>query len=83
MLGEKAVANGWQGIIVYGAVRDIEALEKLDLGVLALGVIPLKTDKQGVGQRDVPLMFAGVTFTPGHHVYADRNGLLVSAKSLD
>jgi regulator of ribonuclease activity A len=81
-LGATAVANGWRGIVVFGAVRDIEALGKLDLGVLALGVIPLKTDKQGAGQRDLPLNFAGVTFTPGHHLYADRNGLIVSPKAL-
>ena len=81
-LGDKAVANGWQGIVVFGAVRDIEALEKLDLGVLALGVIPLKTDKQGAGQRDLALRFAGVTFVPGHFVYADRNGVIVASKAL-
>ena len=82
MLGEKAMANGWNGIIVFGAVRDIEALEKLDLGVFALGVIPLKTDKQGAGQRDVPVKFAGVTFAPGRHLYADRNGLVVLPHSV-
>jgi regulator of ribonuclease activity A len=82
-LGEKAVANRWNGIVVYGAVRDVEALEKLDLGVLALAAIPLKTDKKGAGQRDLILRFAGITFTPGHFVYADRNGLIVSPRPLD
>ena len=82
-LGEKAVANGWHGIVVFGAVRDVEALEQLNLGVLALGAIPLKTDKQGAGQRDVTLRFAGVTFVPGHYVYADRNGLVVAPAALN
>ena len=82
-LAEKAVANGWHGIIVYGAVRDVEALEKLDLGVLALAAIPLKTEKKGAGQRDLTLRFAGATFTPGHYVYADLNGLIVAPRALD
>ena len=82
-LAEKAVANGWHGIVVYGAVRDVEALAKLDLGVLALAAIPLKTDKKGAGQRDLSLQFAGVTFAPGHYLYADRNGLIVAPRALD
>jgi regulator of ribonuclease activity A len=82
-LAAKAVANGWQGIVIHGAVRDVEALEKLDLGVLALGAIPLKTDKKGLGHRDLILKFAGVTFTPGDFLYADRNGVIVAPKSLD
>ena len=82
-LGEKAVANGWQGIVLYGAVRDVEALEKLELGILALAAIPVKTDKKGVGEKALPLRFAGVTFMPGHYVYADRNGLIVASTALD
>ena len=82
-LGEKAVANGWQGIVLYGAVRDVEALEKLELGILALAAIPVKTDKKGVGEKALPLRFAGVTFLPGHYVYADRNGLIVASTALD
>ena len=81
-LGEKAVANGWQGIVINGAVRDVEALEKLDLGILALAAIPVKTDKKGAGETDLSLRFAGVTFTPGHYVYADRSGLVVAPNAL-
>jgi regulator of ribonuclease activity A len=82
-LAAKAVANHWEGIVIHGAVRDVPALESLDLGVLALAAIPLKTDKKGVGERGVPVCFSGVTFTPGHYLYADENGMIVSPRRLE
>lgn len=82
-LAAKAVASGWEGIVIFGAVRDVEALAGMDLGIRALGAIPLKTDKKGVGERDPALRFAGVNFEPGHHLYADGNGIVVAARDLD
>ncbi|HND14168.1 MAG TPA: ribonuclease E activity regulator RraA, partial [Pseudomonadales bacterium] len=81
-LAEKAVRNGWEGIVVFGAVRDVEALARLDLGVKALAAIPLKTDKRGIGDRDIAVRFAGVDFIPGEHLYADANGIIVAATAL-
>lgn len=81
-LATKASDNGWQGIIVHGAIRDIEVIARIDIGVKALNVIPLKTEKHGVGDRDVPVRFAGVTFKPGAYVYADLNGFVVSETAL-
>jgi len=83
MLGELAVENGWKGIVINGCIRDSEAIDKLELGVRALGTIPLKTHKRGDGQRDVSLSFAGVTFRPGEHLYADADGIVVAAQPLD
>jgi regulator of ribonuclease activity A len=51
--------------------------------VRALGTIPLKTHKRGDGQRDVSVSFAGVTFRPGAHLYADADGIVVAARPLD
>ena len=83
MLGEKAVLNGWSGIIIYGCIRDVNAIGELDLGVQALGANPMKTDKKGIGELNVDLTFGGVTFKPGHYVYADNNGILVSPEKLE
>ncbi|MEO0576029.1 MAG: ribonuclease E activity regulator RraA [Pseudomonadota bacterium] len=74
--------NGWQGIIIYGCVRDVDALAQTDLGIQAMGSIPVKTDKRGLGDLNVPVTFGGVTFTPGEYVYADSNGVITSARSL-
>ena len=70
--------HGWAGIIVNGCVRDSAVLAGIDFGVKALATCPRKSVKAGRGERDVPVTFAGVTFVPGEHVYADADGVLVS-----
>ena len=82
MIAENAVANGWEGLIIYGCIRDVDAIAGLELGVQALASIPLKTDKRGIGDLNVPVTFGGVIFTPGEYVYADNNGVIVSKLSL-
>ena len=81
-IAESAANNDWEGVIVYGAIRDVNAISGLDLGVMALGAIPVKTQRRGVGELNVPVSFAGITFRPGHFVYADNNGLLVASRQL-
>jgi regulator of ribonuclease activity A len=82
MLAEKAEKNEWEGIIINGCLRDVNAIGQLDVGVQALGTHPMKTDKRGLGDLNVPVTFGGVTFVPGQYVYADNNGVLVSAQQL-
>ena len=77
LIAASAVDNGWSGIIVHGAIRDREAIRMLPLGVKALGSNPRKSAKAGLGEVDVPVTIAGVVFTPGHHVWADADGILV------
>ena len=81
-LATKAVANHWHGVLVYGAVRDVEVLAKLDIGIKALAAVPVKTDKKGIGERDIAVRFGGVDFIPGEFVYADANGVIVSCAQL-
>ena len=83
MLGEIGVKNGWAGIVVHGCVRDSAELAQLPLGVRALATNPLRSEKRGEGQRDVPVAFAGVTFMPGHYLYADADGIIVAPRSLE
>ncbi|MGY3857281.1 putative 4-hydroxy-4-methyl-2-oxoglutarate aldolase [Aeromonas intestinalis] len=81
-LAIKAAEQGWEGILVYGAVRDVGTLATLSLGVKALAACPVKTEKRGLGELDATVSFAGVTIAPGNYVYADLNGVLVSASRL-
>jgi regulator of ribonuclease activity A len=78
MLAEKAAHNGWEGILIYGCIRDVDVIAQTDLGVQALASHPMKTDKRGIGDVDVPVTFAGVTLRPGDYLYADNNGVIVS-----
>ena len=82
MLAARAAANGWSGVIINGAVRDSSEIARVDVGVKALGVNPARSAKTGAGEVDVPVEFGGVRFQPGHWVYCDEDGVLVSAKQL-
>ncbi|MGP4104768.1 ribonuclease E activity regulator RraA [Nonomuraea sp. KM90] len=73
-----AVANGWAGVVINGAVRDVAALRELDLGIKALGSNPRKSGKQGTGERDVPVTFGNVVFHPGAELFSDDDGILVT-----
>ena len=77
LIAASAVEHGWAGIIVHGAIRDRESIAALPIGVKALGSNPRKSAKDGVGEVDVPVEIAGVVFTPGRHVWADADGVLV------
>ena len=81
-LAIKAAEQGWEGILIHGAVRDVGTLATLALGVKALAACPVKTEKLGKGEMDAVVSFAGVTIHPGDYVYADLNGVLVSATRL-
>ncbi|MGB0835043.1 MAG: putative 4-hydroxy-4-methyl-2-oxoglutarate aldolase [Psychrobium sp.] len=83
MLAEKAAHNGWCGIIINGCVRDVNAIGQIDLGVKALAAYPLKTEKRGVGDINVPIQLGGVDIMPGEFVYADNNGVVISKTPLD
>jgi len=82
MIAEGAVKNGWEGVVIYGCIRDVDIIMELDLGVQAINTIPMKTDKRGEGQLNIPVTFGGVTFTPGEFVYADNNGVIISPQAL-
>ena len=82
MLAETAVANGWQGIVINGCIRDAGTIATLPLGVKAIGCNPIKTEKLGVGDVGLDVNFADVTFTTGHFIYGDANGLAVSMSLL-
>lgn len=77
-----AYDNGWQGLIIYGCVRDTDSLAALPIGIRALHSHPLKSHYRGLGERDNALTFAGVNFKPDHFLYADNDGIIVSAVSL-
>jgi len=82
LIAENAVKNGWEGFIIYGCIRDVDIISSLKIGVKALNAVPIKTERKGAGQHNIPVTFAGVTFNPGEFVYADNNGVIVSEKSL-
>ena len=81
-LGAAAARNGWAGVLVDGCVRDVVELAACDTGIRALASIPLPTEKRNEGQRDVAVQIQGVWVRPGDWLYADADGIVVSAQAL-
>ena len=82
MIAEAGVKNNWSGIVINGYVRDIDILGKLDIGVQALGTMPVRSEKKNQGQLGIDITFGGITFSRGNYIYADNNGLLLSKEEL-
>ncbi len=82
MLAELGRDNGWEGIIVYGCIRDSAVIASMHIGVKALNTNPRKSVKKGIGERDVAVSFADVIISPGDYVYADEDGIVVSEVDL-
>ena len=81
-LGKAAAKNGWAGVIVDGCVRDSAELSECDVGIRALGLMPLPTEKRNEGQTDVAVQVQGVWVRPGDWLYADEDGIVVASKAL-
>lgn len=83
LFGEKsahaALANGWAGVIVHGAVRDVGALASIPLSVKALGSSPRRAHQHGTGAVDVPVVFGGVSMAPGEQLWSDLDGVVVGS----
>ncbi|WP_047044221.1 ribonuclease E activity regulator RraA [Vibrio mexicanus] len=82
-LASVAEENEWEGIIVYGSIREVDELEEMSVGIQALASIPVGANAQGVGELDIPVNFGGVTFVPEDYIYADNTGIILSQEPLD
>ncbi len=74
--------NGWAGVIINGAVRDVTELAEVDIGIKALGVTSIRSAKNAIGATDVPVAFGEVLFSPGDYVYCDSDAVLLSRKKI-
>jgi len=81
-LAALAHANGWAGLVVNGCVRDSAEISEIPVGVRAINTSPMRGGKSGTGQRGGQVSFAGVTFSPGHFLYADEDGIVVADHNL-
>ena len=72
-----AARNGWAGVLVDGCVRDVHELAACEVGICALALMPMPTEKRQTGQRDVAVQVQGVPIAPGQWLYADEDGVLV------
>jgi regulator of ribonuclease activity A len=76
-LAAAAAKNGWAGLVIDGCVRDLAELAACDVGIRALAPLPMPTERQGQGQRDVALQIRGIGVRPGDWLYADADGIVL------
>ncbi len=81
-LASLAADNGWAGIVVFGAVRDLDEIEDCEVGIRALALHPQRSARKGAGDSNVKVMVAGVAVEPGNWIYADADGILVCSECL-
>lgn len=81
-LAKFAMKNQWEGIVIYGAVRQVDELAELDIGIQAIAAIPVGCTSEGIGESDVRVNFGGVTFFTEDYLYADNTGIILSEHPL-
>lgn len=81
-IGAAAARNGWAGVVIDGCVRDVAELRVCEVGLRALASMPLPTERKADGQTGVVVQVQGVWVRPGDWLYADEDGIVVSATPL-
>ena len=80
VIAAEAAASGWAGIVIWGAVRDVEQLGMTEIGIMAMGHTPARCVRMGEGEIGASLRFDGVDVSPGDLIVADADGALVFPK---
>ncbi len=72
-----AVGKGLGGIVVDGAIRDVEAITRLGFPAYSRTVSPGGCDKDGPGEINGPISCGGTVVSPGDIVVGDSDGIAV------
>jgi RraA family protein len=64
------------GVIIDGAVRDLDSLRNLEFAVFAAGIQPKGPYKNGPGEINVPVCCGGVVINPGDIIVGDEDGVV-------
>jgi regulator of ribonuclease activity A len=81
-LAAAAKRNGWAGIVIDGCARDASELAALEIGIRALALNPMPTDRAGQGQTGLLIRIQGVPVKTGDWLYADQDGIVISSTAL-
>ncbi|WP_295588590.1 RraA family protein [uncultured Oscillibacter sp.] len=77
IMSSAAFGKGIGGMVIDGAVRDVEELREHGYPVFAAAVVPNTGESEGPGQLNHPISCGGVPVLPGDVVVADENGVAV------
>lgn len=73
----EASRKGLAGVVIDGAVRDANALKKMNMAIYAVGITPRGPYKDGPGEINVPVCLGGIAVHPGDIMVGDGDGIVV------
>jgi len=80
LLGEimalECQTRGLAGIVIDGAVRDVDGLREVGFPVFARGVTPRVGTNRRLGRTQVPVSCGGIVVHPGDIILGDNNGVV-------
>ena len=76
IMSSYAKSRGLAGIIIDGCVRDSYTLSQMDFPVYARATTPNGPYKNGPGEMNFPVSFAGIIINPGDIIVGDSDGLI-------
>ena len=77
LMATTAQVRGMEGVVVDGAVRDVQQIEDLKLPVFARSISPATMVGRATSvARDVPVVCGGITIEPGDYIVGDRDGVV-------
>lgn len=68
------------GVVIDGAVRDIDEIEQLDLPVFASSSVPNAGEPKGFGEINAEIVCGAQAVKPGDYIVGDDNGVVVVPK---
>ena len=77
-----AQQNHYAGIIINGYIRDSFQIQDIPVALYALGSCPRKSIPVTSGEQGITLSFGGIDFNNGDYLYADTDGVIVSAEKI-
>jgi 4-hydroxy-4-methyl-2-oxoglutarate aldolase len=76
MAATYAKKKGLGGIVVHGAIRDVDALAEMGSPVWSTAISPSHPDKKSAGSVNVPVVCDGVLVRPGDVIVGDGDGVI-------
>lgn len=76
IMSSHARSRGIAGMVIDGAIRDVDAIAAADFPVYACGVTHRGPYKDGPGEINVTISIAGMVVNPGDIIVGDADGLV-------
>ena len=81
-LATHAINHNWAGVIANAAIRDIAQLRDMPICVYASAVYPVRGKLNGGGLIGVALKIGAIEVNPNDYLYADEDGIIITANEL-